>query len=85
LPSDGLENHKASGPDGSTLVHFRRLLEDLSDTLDERDKEILTLYFLDGMKQEDIAESLRISRRSVVKRLARIREKTGKILEGTDV
>jgi RNA polymerase sigma-70 factor (ECF subfamily) len=84
LPSNGLDDQKASGPEGTSRLHFRRMLEDLSGSLDMRDGEILVLHFIDGMKQGEIAEVLGISRRSVVKRLKRIREKAGQMLEGAD-
>jgi RNA polymerase sigma-70 factor (ECF subfamily) len=60
---------------GSGAVHARMLLERLVDDLDEREQEILVAHFIDGMDQGQAAKSLGISRRAVVKRLARLRER----------
>ena len=84
LPRNGLESFGAAGPDEAVRIHFRRILEELSDTLDDRDREILVLHFHDGIKQEEIAHILEISRRSVVKRLSILREKVGRLLEDGD-
>jgi RNA polymerase sigma-70 factor (ECF subfamily) len=81
LPSNGLEGKRARGPDEVSRLHFRQILERLHDALDERDRQILVLHFLDGMKQDEIANVLGISRRSVVKRISGLRQKAGKLLE----
>jgi RNA polymerase sigma-70 factor (ECF subfamily) len=81
LPSDSLERREAPGPNGASRLHFRRILEDLHGSLDERDRFILVLHFLDGMKQEEIARVLGISRRSVVKRISGLRQKTARLME----
>jgi RNA polymerase sigma factor (sigma-70 family) len=55
------------------LVHARDLLEKLGPHLDEVDREILVLTFYDGHSQEQIAELLGIWRRTVGRRLSRLR------------
>ena len=61
---------------------LRRELERLVEGLDPRGQEILVACCVDGMTQEEIAASLGISRRAVVKRLAALREQAGRIFEG---
>jgi RNA polymerase sigma-70 factor (ECF subfamily) len=50
------------------------LLVRLSDRLDRGHLEVLVCRFVDDMTQEEIAEHLDLSRKTVGKRLARIRE-----------
>lgn len=50
------------------------LLTRLVDRLDRRGREVLVYRFFDEMTQEEIASLMGISRRAVVKRLARIRD-----------
>jgi RNA polymerase sigma-70 factor, ECF subfamily len=50
------------------------LLAQLTDRLDARHLEVLVCRFVDDMTQEEIAEHLGTSRRTVGKRLGRIRE-----------
>ena len=51
------------------------MLNKLVDTIDERDAEIIAQYYFAGMNQGQIAESLGISRRSVTKRLKKLRNR----------
>lgn len=62
-------------------IHARRILARLAHELDERNLHIVAEYYLGGMNQDSIAKSLGISRRSVVKRLAALKQKIGNILE----
>ncbi len=62
-------------------IHARRVLRAFFDDLDERNQQILLAKYLTGMKQEKIAESLHVSRRTVVKRLAAIRRRAHSMLE----
>jgi RNA polymerase sigma factor (sigma-70 family) len=50
------------------------LIVRLAERLDERHMEVLVCRFVDDMTQEEIAEHLDTSRKTVGKRLARIRE-----------
>jgi len=54
-------------------VHARELLERLDERLDALDRRILVLSFHDGLPQEEIAEVLGIWRRTVGRRLSRLR------------
>lgn len=62
-------------------LHFRRTLETVVDELDERGVQILVGHYLSGMRQDEIAEVLGISRRAVVKRLTRLKKRVGALLE----
>ncbi len=63
----------------------RRFIERLIDELDERSQHIVVAHFVHGMDQGQIAESLGISRRAVVKRLARLRAEYGPLVASTEV
>lgn len=67
--------------DPISRIHVRQVLEELMDVLDERDQQILVSHYIAGMDQGQIAESLGISRRAVVKRLTRVRRKTAHLME----
>jgi RNA polymerase sigma-70 factor (ECF subfamily) len=54
-------------------VHARDLLEKLDDQLDDVDRRILILWFHDELPQEEIAEILGVWRRTVGRRLVRLR------------
>lgn len=74
-----LENHHHQGCrlgpgvplDGRTVD--RDLLFRLFQRLSVREVEVLTLCFMDGLRQEEAARALQVSRRTVVTRLARVR------------
>jgi RNA polymerase sigma-70 factor (ECF subfamily) len=51
-----------------------RLIAQLTEMLDESHLEVLVARFVDDMTQEEIAEHLGISRKTVGKRLDRIRD-----------
>jgi len=63
----------------------RRLLERLQDEMDERDLEILVSHYISGMDQGEIAASLGISRRAVVKRLTLLRGRVGHLWKEVNV
>ena len=65
----------------SHLPWLYRILEKVTDSLDDRSLEILVAHYLDGMDQSEIAGSLGISRRAVVKRLTAARKLVGSYLE----
>jgi RNA polymerase sigma-70 factor, ECF subfamily len=62
-------------------LHSRRVLAQLVDQLDDRGLQILVGHYLSGMNQEEIALVLGISRRAVVKRLTRLKQRLGDLLE----
>ena len=63
----------------ANLVHARDLLAKLGPHLDVTDREILFLTFYDGLSQEQIAELLGIWRRTVGRRMARLRGLLGEL------
>jgi len=67
----------ADGRDTGIRIDARRILERLTQELDERGLEILVAYYISGMNQKEIAKSLGISRRAVVKRLGALRKRVG--------
>jgi RNA polymerase sigma-70 factor (ECF subfamily) len=62
-------------------IHARRVLEALIDELDERSQLILVAHYVAGLDQGQIAASLGISRRAVVKRLTSLRRRAGHLFE----
>ena len=55
-------------------VHARELLEKLDARMDDLDRRIVVLAFHDGLPQEEIAEILGVWRRTIGRRLARLRQ-----------
>jgi len=51
-----------------------RLIATLADRLDESHLEVLVCRFIDDMTQEEIAAHLRLSRKTIGKRLDKIRD-----------
>ena len=51
-----------------------RLIASLAERLDESHLEVLVCRFVDDMTQEEIAEHLKLSRKTIGKRLDRIRD-----------
>lgn len=64
----------------SRKIHMKRLLECLMGEQDERGREIIVAYYVWGMRQNQIADSLGISRRAVVKRLSALRKRAANLL-----
>lgn len=62
-------------------IHARQVLETLVDELDERSQQILVAHYVAGMDQGQIAASLGITRRAVVKRLTKLRRRAGHLFE----
>ncbi len=73
VPDEHIEKYGSLKPDPARAMHARRVLEQLSRQLDDRSMQILLAHFGGGMSQEEVAQSLGISRRAVVKRLTRLR------------
>jgi RNA polymerase sigma-70 factor (ECF subfamily) len=63
------------------LLHCRHLLDRLAAELDRRSLEIVVAHYVDGVSQGEVAAHLGLSRRSVVKRLARVRAQVESMLE----
>ncbi len=60
------------GGDAAEAAHFLRAL---ATTLDERSLQVAVLHFLDGMTQDEVAQVLDISRKTVVRTVQSIRAK----------
>lgn len=74
----------ATQADPVDSIHYRRALEGLLASLNERDAEIVAAHYVAGMDQGQIAEQLGISRRAVVKRLARLRDRLAGVFDQED-
>lgn len=61
-------------------LHYRRTLERLAGELDQRSLEIVVAHYLDGLSQGEVAAHLGLSRRSVVKRLTKVRQRVESML-----
>lgn len=59
-----------------------QLLARLADRLDEAHLEVLVCRFFDDLTQEEIAETLKLSRKTIGKRLARIRDEVLALVGG---
>ena len=62
----------AGSPEDTTAA--KRLVERLSEHLDETDQQIVVLHHLDGLSQAEIAEVLGIWRRTVGRRIKKIQQ-----------
>jgi len=60
------------------------LLAKLGDKLDDKSMEVLVCRFFDDMTQDEIAEHLGTSRRTIGKRLARVRKTLEAISDGKE-
>ncbi|MBX3216541.1 MAG: sigma-70 family RNA polymerase sigma factor [Labilithrix sp.] len=60
-------------------AEVRRAAMDLLDALGEEDQRIAVMAFLDGMNQREIADELGYSRMTIIKRMARLRERVERI------
>lgn len=56
---------------------YQRIVEDL----DRRGQDIFVAFYLDGVPQAEIAESMGITRRAVVKRLSALRKKIDRCMD----
>ena len=81
----GLIEYPESIPSGAKdschQLQTRQILQSLVDELDERSQQILVAHYISGMDQSQIANSLGISRRAVVKRLTGLRKRLGHLFE----
>lgn len=64
---------------GVGAVEARDLLRKWIDSLTEREQEVATLLFLDGLTQEEIADVLGLSRKTIGRELAELREKAASL------
>lgn len=67
-----LPPHPGNEPD------VRRAAIELLDSFDEEDQSIAVMAFVDGMNQQEIADELGYSRMTIIKRVARLRERAQK-------
>lgn len=71
---DELPGHEGLEPE------LRRAAMELLDALDVEDQQIAVMAFLDGMNQQEIADELGYSRMTIIKRVARLKERAQRIL-----
>lgn len=71
---DELPTHAGLEPE------LRRAAMELLDALGEEDQQIAVMAFLDGMNQQEIADELGYSRMTIIKRMARLKERAQRIL-----
>ena len=80
-----LDNEPAAAPLGRVSLEDEivglRLIAQLSERLDESHLEVLVCRFIDDMTQEEIAEHLNLSRKTIGKRLDRIRDEVSALRE----
>lgn len=69
--------------DSADALAKRQFVCRLLKGLDEREAQILAFSVIDGMTQEEIAEILGLSRKTVNRVAQRLQEKLGKIKEGS--
>lgn len=67
--TDVLPPHPGAPPE------IRRAAVELLAALDEEDQRIAVMAFIDGMNQQEIADELGYSRMTIIKRIARLRER----------
>lgn len=61
--------------DGQEALETRELLEAWLKGLTEREQEIATLLFIDGLTQEEVADVLQLSRKTINREVAELRAK----------
>jgi RNA polymerase sigma factor (sigma-70 family) len=62
-----------------TEPEMSRAAAELLSHLDQEDQQIAVMAFVDGMNQQEIADELGYSRMTVIKRIARLRERAKRI------
>lgn len=72
-------------PEGEGVVAEPQMLDrelalKLIERTPEKLREVVVLYYLDGLDQEEVAEVLEISRRTVINRLQEFQERSRKFL-----
>ena len=60
---------------GLDQVEARQLLSKWLGHLDERELEVATLLFIDGLTQQEVAEVLGLSRKTIVREVDELRQK----------
>ncbi|HVH41384.1 MAG TPA: sigma-70 family RNA polymerase sigma factor [Labilithrix sp.] len=63
-----------------TEPEMRRAAIELLDALDDEDQRIAVMAFVDGMNQQEIADELGYSRMTIIKRIARLRERAMRVV-----
>ena len=59
---------------------LRRAAMELLDALDDEDQQLAVMAFLDGMNQQEMADELGYSRMTIIKRMARLKERAHRVL-----
>ncbi len=81
LSPNGTGGGETQRDDQDRRLDLRRDFERILVELDERGQEIFVAFYLDGIPQGDIADSMGISRRAVVKRLSALRKKIDRFID----
>lgn len=76
---ESIKDHIDQRSSQTQVLAARQTVSRLFDLLDENDLTIVADYYLAGLDQGQIAKSLGVSRRAVVKRLTKIRKKLDRI------
>ena len=84
VPIPDIDKARFTPANQMDLVTLRQTIQYLERTIDHRSLEIFIAYYLDGANQVEIAQSLGISRRAVVKRLSRLKNHLKQYWEGKD-
>lgn len=61
--------------DGQEALETRDLLQAWLEGLTEREQEVATLLFIDGLTQEEVADVLQLSRKTINREVAELRAK----------
>ncbi len=83
----GLSVVEEEASDAQAGVEARQLLSKWLAHLDERELTIATLLFIDGLTQDEVADVLGLSRKTIGREVAELREKAkalGAVPEGAD-
>lgn len=74
----------ASAADHADQTLRRQLVTRALSHLDQREAQVLGLWVLDGMTQEEIADLLEVSRKTIVRVVQRIEDKLARLKESDD-
>ncbi|MBN1656081.1 MAG: sigma-70 family RNA polymerase sigma factor [Deltaproteobacteria bacterium] len=74
-PTDNIDRMATEQDDPLSAIDTRRILEALVGGLDKRSIEIVVAHYIWGMDQGQIAQTIGISRRAVVKRLSALKRR----------
>lgn len=82
--AEPIDNHDAALAHPNTDPMERRAALDVLAVLDEQSAQIAIMAFIDGMTQEEIAREVGLSRVTINKRIAHIREQASQFQKNSD-